>query len=699
MATSTGTTAPARGAGSNVAGQVVLVIGAGIATWLAAPLVGYPQLAWPALIGGVVVGVIVGLSGARSALRRQLAAQIELAIASVLGPRVPWKIRGWARGWPGVPKKVLVHRVLADPQDPGKPLAAAKAVSAVIGRTYTVAQYRPERGRLVLIPAVDHGGAKDEPHVARAKELVTELLGHTAQVHNYDLAEDGELSAMDIKHSVSAKLVPSGYRLRIERAISATLPGEWRAQWNLERDTARFELRPQLPTSIWLPPVDLKASSEELMADWEKFVVRIGVTEDKEEILWQPAVVPHMLVAGPTGGGKTSTIHGILAYFSHTGFPLWVADGKGVEFLGFQDWPNVQIVASIIEEQVAVIHQAWELMMRRYNLVRRGQARVEDFEPLFLLVDEYSELKANLMAWYGRIKVKGDPRLPDTITEYASLLRLGRTSRVHLLTSLQRADADIVGGEARSNIGFRASVGRLDPDGAAMIWGHPGIGSSTPRGRRGRGVGVNSNDEPAEAQFYRTPNPYTASSKEELEILEALRPAESRQERLVIVPPEPMEESDWDEPIFSQYLNAEWARAVDRPDLDPLAIAAASGTANGREMSSVMAVLGLTGTSSRSSQRDRVVVTSTQEPEPVEAADVVDDYYAEPATERADAIAVGDLVDIDGRWVVVDEEVEVEDGLATLMWRDDNDGDPGMTEFPADDYLTVRPAKRAGAMA
>jgi DNA segregation ATPase FtsK/SpoIIIE, S-DNA-T family len=40
---------------------------------------------------------------------------------------------------------------------------------------------------------------------------------------------------------------------------------------------------------------------------------------------------------------------------TRNGWPVWVVDGKSVEFLGFQDWPNVQIVATSIEQQVAVI--------------------------------------------------------------------------------------------------------------------------------------------------------------------------------------------------------------------------------------------------------------------------------------------------------------------------------------------------------
>jgi hypothetical protein len=145
---------------------------------------------------------------------------------------------------------------------------------------------------------------------------------------------------------------------------------------------------------------------------------------------------------------NTSTGHGILTQITRFGWPVWVADGKGIEFLGFQDWPNVQIVASRIEEQVAVIHRAWQLMEYRYQLVVQRRARPEDFEPLMVFVDEFTDLKANLLTWYAGIKVKGDPAKPPTLAEVGSITRKGRAARVHLVLSMQRPDADILTGEA-----------------------------------------------------------------------------------------------------------------------------------------------------------------------------------------------------------------------------------------------------------
>src|SRR3546814_12571689 len=82
-----------------------------------------------------------------------------------------------------------------------------------------------------------------------------------------------------------------------------------------------------------------------------------------------------MLLIGPPGSGKTVTAHNLLVNFSRRGWPIWVLDGKYVEFLGFQDWPNVQVVATTIEQQVAMVHRARALMEYRYQKTVTGEAK------------------------------------------------------------------------------------------------------------------------------------------------------------------------------------------------------------------------------------------------------------------------------------------------------------------------------------
>ena len=204
---------------------------------------------------------------------------------------------------------------------------------------------------------------------------------------------------------------------------------------------------------------------------------------------------------------NTVAEHTLLVQASRYGWPVWVVDGKSVEFLAHQDWPNVQVVATSIQEQVAVIHRAWELMEHRYSLITSGRASVKDFTPLLLFIDEWADFRGNLTNWYAEVKVKGEPTKPPAFVKVSSLARKGRTSRVHLVFGTQRPDAEYFGGDMRDNFRARISMGRLSPQGAMMMWENPAVGVSLPRGKRGRGTAIDDDNRPVEVQDYLTPKP------------------------------------------------------------------------------------------------------------------------------------------------------------------------------------------------
>ena len=69
------------------------------------------------------------------------------------------------------------------------------------------------------------------------------------------------------------------------RWMSSSMPGRWRAIWDLEGDEVRFEVRPSLPSSVWLPqrtPED----TEDLLRNYRQVKIPCAVDEDGREILW-----------------------------------------------------------------------------------------------------------------------------------------------------------------------------------------------------------------------------------------------------------------------------------------------------------------------------------------------------------------------------------------------------------------------------
>lgn len=695
----------------------VLVIAAAGAASGAMPMLGYGHLVWVVLAAGVLVGCLVAVRGELWRRRHELEDRLLEALAPLLGVRQLdrriIKVARWTHGWPGSPRKIRVH--YAPGAADGESAWKSEVLEIVTGRLlvpYEVSRHDRRKCTLVLRLVSGQEEGTEPPYAqVRAERAVSELIGPTAKVTGVEL-EGEELRSISVTHQAGAKLAASGYRTRIERVISTMMPGRWRAVWDLEGDSVRFEVRPTLPSSVWLPP-KTPTQTDDLLKNYREVKIPCAVDEDGKEVLWYPARVPQAMLTGGTGTGKTSMAHALLGQITQYGWPVWVLDAKRVEFLEFRTWPNVQMVAGSIPHQVALVHAAWELMEYRYQLIEDGKATVNDFEPLVVFLDEFAEFRSNLLEWYAQIKRQGDPSKPPTLAEVASLARKARTARIHLVLSTQRPDAEFLGGEMRDNFGFRMSMGRLSPQGAMMMWENPAVGVALPRACTGRATATHEDGKPVEVQCYRFPDLTAPEESEEGQLLEKIRPTEERWPRLVLVPPEAPTDEDGTPildkktgevvgPSFRDFAQARWDLAENRPDLDPLVHTDRDREGpDGRELASTLAALGIrtpNGAQSRNLRSvDPPVYTEPAAPVFESAEDAGDEYagYAQPAATSPHGLMVGDLIEVEegtGIWVVVDEPPEddpVAPGMVAVSWRGDGD-ESGSVSLPDDTQIQVR---------
>ena len=170
--------------------------------------------------------------------------------------------------------------------------------------------------------------------------------------------------------------------------------------------------------------------------------------------------MPHLLIAGATGSGKSVMIHSLIISLLYKNSPatlkLILIDPKRVELTVYENIPHlVSPVITEAKKAINVFRWALSEMDRRYELLQKAGSRdITSYnanggkdEPLPYLVIVVDEL-ADLMAQYGR-EVEGS---------IVRLAQMARATGLHLILSTQRPSVEVITGLIKANITSRIAL-------------------------------------------------------------------------------------------------------------------------------------------------------------------------------------------------------------------------------------------------
>ncbi|MBU1017065.1 MAG: DNA translocase FtsK [Patescibacteria group bacterium] len=199
-------------------------------------------------------------------------------------------------------------------------------------------------------------------------------------------------------------------------------------------------------------------SSEIMKNTRSKLAVSLGHDVSGKPFIADIGKMPHVLIAGSTGSGKSvllnSFITTLLFRCSPNECKFILIDPKRVEFASYADIPHL-LTSVIVEPEKAVPALKWAVMEmdRRYKLFENAKVRNVDafnemsgFQALpyvVIFVDELAELMS----------------LSKTDVE-KSVCRLAQKSRatgIHLILATQRPSVDVLTGLIKANIPCRIS--------------------------------------------------------------------------------------------------------------------------------------------------------------------------------------------------------------------------------------------------
>ncbi len=209
--------------------------------------------------------------------------------------------------------------------------------------------------------------------------------------------------------------------------------------------------------------------SEEFKNAKSRLCWGVGLDIGGNTVLSDITKMPHILVAGTTGSGKSVGINSLIMSVLYRATPqevrMILVDPKQVEFTVYNGIPHLLTpVVTTAERALSALNWAVAEMNRRYKLFQESGTRnikgynekmekisaglPEDQRPeklpfILIIIDELSELMMHAKK--------------DVESCIVSLAQLARAAGIHLVVATQRPSVDVVTGLIKSNIPSRVA--------------------------------------------------------------------------------------------------------------------------------------------------------------------------------------------------------------------------------------------------
>ena len=227
--------------------------------------------------------------------------------------------------------------------------------------------------------------------------------------------------------------------------------------------------------------------SDSFRSSKSKLAFAVGRDIAGNAVVGDIARLPHMIIAGATGSGKSvctnSIIMSILYHATPEEVKLILIDPKIVEFTVYEGIPHLLIpVVTDPKKAAGALNWAVQEMQRRYNLFAENSVRdlgdynaaaaqpgsgLEPMPQIVVIIDELADLMMTT-----------SKEVEDSICRLA---QKARAAGMHLIIATQRPTTDIITGLIKANIPSRIALSVmsqvdsrtiLDTGGAEKLLGH-----------------------------------------------------------------------------------------------------------------------------------------------------------------------------------------------------------------------------------
>jgi S-DNA-T family DNA segregation ATPase FtsK/SpoIIIE len=277
-------------------------------------------------------------------------------------------------------------------------------------------------------------------------KVVSVTPGPTVTRYELQMPPGVPVSRLTSRANDIAMCLASNGEIRIE----APIPG---------KSLLGIELPNQKRQKVWLKEL---IDSAEFMNKKSAFTFALGKEISGKNIILDFTKMPHLLVAGSTGSGKSVCLNTLIISLLYKASPddvrMILIDPKRVEFNVYNGLPHLMIKEVITDAEKAISAFNWAIgeMEKRFLLFRdtvskdiisynekMKESGGQTLPRIFIIVDELAELMMiNKRELEEKIK---------------KISQLSRAAGIHLILATQRPSVDIITGVIKANLNSRVT--------------------------------------------------------------------------------------------------------------------------------------------------------------------------------------------------------------------------------------------------
>jgi DNA segregation ATPase FtsK/SpoIIIE, S-DNA-T family len=210
-----------------------------------------------------------------------------------------------------------------------------------------------------------------------------------------------------------------------------------------------------------------------------KLPIPLGRDVNGKYVIHDLTRMPHLLIAGATGSGKSVCLTAIISTFLASRRPnelrMLMIDPKMVELIGYNGVPHLQCpVVTEMDKVVGALRLVLHEMERRYTLFSKmgvrnldgyrmkfqDEAGAEEIPYLVVIIDELADLMMTS---------------PDDVeTVLCRLAQMGRAAGIHLIIATQRPSVDVLTGLIKANVPARIAFAVTSLTDSRVVLDMPG---------------------------------------------------------------------------------------------------------------------------------------------------------------------------------------------------------------------------------